>query len=1200
MKKLILIGIWMILLIGLVSAAEFDNVKKFSPDEKIKGKIEVINAFGLGSKLAEYKIDYHDDRCLFDCFTLGTATIYNNQPLFSKIDVKNHNNALISRKTEIFIEKIKTEERKHYLESVSCGTLPNGSNSNDCTITRTNDYNYTYTEPYWELYVGQNLNGTIRWKLHLEKGAMESTDWIPSAQGKEFTEWVFSSAGWTKYKNITVINNEAFTLTDWMIGGKINNISKEVIVTGFTTTPKADCSDIRWVNQSAEEVPWVNMSTCNIASGGQIAFRVRVGNIPSGGTNITIWYGNAGAALNALTNNKTLTYHVYDGFEQYANATNICAGTNWTCIDSTGSEVTDAAPGMVGSRALLLEGNSNFGGLVRGGQYDNVSIESQVFEIQTNNHALFLMRSLGSDNGYCNNMNTGGWNMRSTACLGGSAFGAGFPPSTNTSLTINATASINLSVLGLCDDSTCVSRRDNSTLFMVGAMGYVTDAATERKVVDEFTVYKITSAMPTYTIGAETDVQTLAVTSFNSTPISTAIFYNTNATAICVGNFTPSGTFNMNISLFNSTGALSNLESTTFLITNNGTRNVTHLFTAFGNYTWNCLVNDSSLTNAINFTINILNMPPIFLARGINETSPILYNRSFYAFANVSDQEGGIANLTITYYAPNGTGVYNASFTNGNTTVNAFGNNWSLDDGNQSTGTWNISFYVTDNGGIRNTSSITFLVNNEGPSNPVMLSPPSNVTIVTSNYTIVCGNSTDTTGNLIYYEIYADNAQPPTTLVSNATGNVSNYSSYNITGINVSQAFYVRCRAGDGQGGLSNYTASRSITRANVFSGAACTGTNSTQALVANITFRNENNDSKIWNADNEATLFYWSSDRNMNNTLLIDEPVTNETHICISPPDVTIYSDAKFQYFASGYDPREFYFTNRTLSNITENLTYYSLDITLASQIIFQIVDVNDLALSNLYMQILKEDIGTNTYPIVAMIKTDFNGEDDTFLRKADVFYRFIVYSYTDQGITTLFVSNSTKITADTLTIRITSSTEGELYNQFRGITTTFARASNSTTNTITATFSDPTGETEQCNLQALRFSNGTTTLLGNSTLAASSGSIVINLANSTGSYYLPLTCYLDNKFQIIDSYSFEVRGGTGTLAVQLGGTGPVLVFFLLLALALVGSFSVPIAIIFTLIGAVAASIMGMWQITGVYIGGIIFIGIIALIRSK
>ena len=105
--SLILITIFcMILLIGTVSAFQFDNVKDFKKDITTSeyGQVTIKNAFGLGGDIAEYELLDNSDQCLINCYAEGTATLYEIGQLFSDLKFKDENSFTTISKSQIYIQ----------------------------------------------------------------------------------------------------------------------------------------------------------------------------------------------------------------------------------------------------------------------------------------------------------------------------------------------------------------------------------------------------------------------------------------------------------------------------------------------------------------------------------------------------------------------------------------------------------------------------------------------------------------------------------------------------------------------------------------------------------------------------------------------------------------------------------------------------------------------------------------------------------------------------------------------------------------------------------------------------------------------------------------------------------------------------------------------------------------------------------------
>ena len=108
-----------------------------------------------------------------------------------------------------------------------------------------------------------------------------------------------------------------------------------------------------------------------------------------------------------------------------------------------------------------------------------------------------------------------------------------------------------------------------------------------------------------------------------------------------------------------------------------------------------------------------------------------------------------------------------------------------------------IELWANDTLGHENYTFITFEVNTQ-PTVPTLLYPDNNSKIGNSSIVLGCNGSIDLQSDTIYYAIYADTSNPPTTLVQNSSTNTE----YNYT---TEGNIYYRCNAEDGKA-VSGYT----------------------------------------------------------------------------------------------------------------------------------------------------------------------------------------------------------------------------------------------------------------------------------------------------------------------------------------------------------------------------------------------------------
>ena len=166
---------------------------------------------------------------------------------------------------------------------------------------------------------------------------------------------------------------------------------------------------------------------------------------------------------------------------------------------------------------------------------------------------------------------------------------------------------------------------------------------------------------------------------------------------------------------------------------------------------------------------------------GSDEDNPdVVYNLSWY--------KDGILNLTFGNMT-NTTAITLESLTSGNTTT--------LDQWAFSVTTCDIPDHLCSSEVF--SSNITII--SQAPTVPNINFPDNNTQSGNSSIELSCNGSTDPDGDTIFYQIFADTNNPPTTLVSNTTIGLHNFTTEGDT--------FWRCRAADNFGTLSAFNETR-------------------------------------------------------------------------------------------------------------------------------------------------------------------------------------------------------------------------------------------------------------------------------------------------------------------------------------------------------------------------------------------------------
>ncbi|MAG77582.1 MAG: hypothetical protein CL811_12570, partial [Colwelliaceae bacterium] len=265
-----------------------------------------------------------------------------------------------------------------------------------------------------------------------------------------------------------------------------------------------------------------------------------------------------------------------------------------------------------------------------------------------------------------------------------------------------------------------------------------------------------------------------------------------------------------------------------------------------------------------------------------------------------------------------------------------------------------------------------------------------------------------------------------------------------------------------------------------------CTESNSTVWAVMNFTLRHEVNETLL-TGDIESTFFIWLAGNNPSTNLTYNIDLQNVTNVtfCIDAPNTSNYQTyGQIRYVADTFDYRDYYLINSSLTNVTQNYDLFLLDIDLATGITFNVLDEVDNPKVDHYVYVRRYDVGTNTYKVVAMGKTDENGQDFIFLRQNDVFYQIEIWE--DQVVK--FISENKKITSTELFFTLVEATYSQFLDEFSGVDSVVTF--DNSTNTFLATYASQSGISEGC-LRVVKHSLLDETFVCDQCVASASGAI-------------------------------------------------------------------------------------------------------------
>ena len=373
----------------------------------------------------------------------------------------------------------------------------------------------------------------------------------------------------------------------------------------------------------------------------------------------------------------------------------------------------------------------------------------------------------------------------------------------------------------------------------------------------------------------------------------------------------------------------------------------------------------------------------------------------------------------------------------------------------------------------------------------------------------------------------------------------------------------------------------------------SCGGAFTTQAL--NFTASDERNLSRVDPYDFDGTFDIWlgggSVKRNNNFT---NAGITEKT-FCILP-NKTFFTDAQIDYDAAGnvtlYTPRNYFLQNNTISNVSQDISLFLLDVEFSTSFILKVQDDNLLPLEGHLIKTERFYPGENIFRVVQIAKTNEAGKSVGFFETETVDYRFLISLNDLTLLTTTQGKIVGELTPFTLTFTIGENL-GKPWKDLENLTDLeFTLFFNTSNNIVTYTYIDTSGNftlgTLIIELTNQSFSTNPTLCSVNST--QSSATLTCNMSgNTTGLFSARAFIERDDGETLISQVTFLIQ----SLLNIIGLTGVFLAFFLILISAfafkfneIAGIFMVNATVIFVnIIGLVSFGMLAISALLAVSI---------------
>jgi len=292
MKKIFILLFCMILLIGIVSAFEFDNIKNVPSDFNFrKDTITIKNSFLLLfplGKVADIKLISHTDQALIEGISIFEVKLYKDysDPI-SKVEFYNVNGKeaqIYNYKWEWF-DDIPYEIDVNDYEEICINDIKNLTSGKTCTQKLIGTHKETRSWNIWREYNREDFKaGTYKFRLTANKPINTNVDFIPTLFGVKLPEFAWYNSDWKKKKQLNL------TATFPNAG----NISKLINVT-YDSDMLSDFGDIRIVNETetGEVGYWFYNNSC--FNNDHCMIWVYVSNMSAGDTTYWLYYDNSNA-----------------------------------------------------------------------------------------------------------------------------------------------------------------------------------------------------------------------------------------------------------------------------------------------------------------------------------------------------------------------------------------------------------------------------------------------------------------------------------------------------------------------------------------------------------------------------------------------------------------------------------------------------------------------------------------------------------------------------------------------------------------------------------------------------------------------------------------------------------------------------------------------------------------------------------------
>jgi len=316
----------------------------------------------------------------------------------------------------------------------------------------------------------------------------------------------------------------------------------------------------------------------------------------------------------------------------------------------------------------------------------------------------------------------------------------------------------------------------------------------------------------------------------------------------------------------------------------------------------------------------------------------------------------------------------------------------------------------------------------------------------------------------------------------------------------------------------------------------------------------------------------------------------------CIFPVWQNIYNNMDLEYEAVGYSPRTWYFSNASLSNVTNEIDLNLLTTDDSIKFFFE-VRQGTTPFINAIVTISKYFIGEGVYKTIGIRESDDVGEFVEYL-DLDKKYRFSIVKDGISYGTIIKVANCEEAPCE-----ITLQLETAEVDLWQGFYDTFAQniayslVFNSTSKNVTFTFNDLTGLAQYFRLEVYEISyNQTGAVVCNKTLYTTAGTLTCDLSAYTSGDFIA-NAYVSRSPENFVNY---ILIAIQAIADILGMTGIFVAFIIIVTVGLVGAWNPAVGVALVAFSVFMMRILGFAAFGYTTIILIFIIAIILIMKMK